>query len=122
MIRSIVDDMAANVGQEPPTNETLAKFTKWVRDPPLPKYATDENRPVMLESFINIIYVTSLATFRNRASWSRRQTPATSLAVDRHGNEIERPIDRPLMLLSALPPDNQESMSESEEVKPFSYV
>ena len=76
----------------------------------------------MIESFLIVVFATTLATFRNRASWSRRQTPATSLAVDRHGNEIERPVHRPLMLLSALPPDNQESMSESEEVKPLSYV
>merc|ERR1712023_443302 len=111
MIQAIIDDMAANVGQKPPVSSSVSSFTKWVRDPPLPKYATDESRPVMFESFMIVVKATTTAAFRNQAAWARRQTPAASLTVDRFGNEVQRPVHGPLMLLPSLPTTNQEAAS-----------
>jgi len=121
MIRAIVDDMAANVGLDPPKG-SVSSFIEWVRDSPHPEYATDEFRPVMLESFIIVVFATTLASFRNRASWNRQRTSELSLTVDRFGNEVELPSHGPVMLLPSLPPADQDVMSRDEEVRRVSYV
>ena len=121
MVRAVVDDMAANVGLEPPKG-SMSNFIEWVKDPPPPKYATDEFRPVMLESFIIVVFATTLASFRNRASWGRQQTSELSLTVDRFGNEVELPSHGPVMLLPSLPLVDQDVVPRDEEVRRVSYV
>ena len=90
--------------------------------PAAPVYATDEFRPVMLESFIIVVFATTLASFRNRASWNRQQTSELSLTVDRFGNEVELPSHGPVMLLPSLPLVDQDVVPRDEEVRRVSYV
>ena len=122
MIQSIVEDMEANTGQPPPVTSSVASFVNWVREPPPPRFATDESRPVMFESFMIVVKATTTAAFRNQAAWARRQTPAASLTVDRFGNEVQRPAHGPLMLLPSLPTTILEAVSNDEEVKRVSFV
>ena len=122
MIRAIVEDMAANVGRELPSNTSVSNFIKLARDPPVPKYTTKEIRPVMIESFVVVVHATSFGAFRGQASWGRRRTPAASMTFDRFGNEVEQATHGPLMLLSSLPMVDQEMMPEREDAETESFV
>ena len=101
MISSIVEDMAANVGLELLVTASVHDFIAWVQNPPTPDYTTEENKPVMLESYVVIIHGTTFNAFKGQAAYSRRQIPATQIMIDEFGNEIERATHGPIMLLSS---------------------
>ena len=56
---------------------------------------------MMLESYVVVIHGTTFSAFKGQAAWARRQTPAAQMMIDDEGNEVERTIHGPVMLLSS---------------------